>query len=115
MIAFGKSFGSLRATFGRLLVNFCNFLDDGKRWYSGGRFSVRAIAIKGGGSGRREAKNLLRLLTLGVGPGGDRFFPCKIGFDFFLPLFSPEMSPKHSACYTFRAFGGSDGVPQNPP
>ena len=89
-------------------------MDDGKRWYSGGRFSVRAIAIKGGGSGRREAKNGARLLTLGVGLEYFRSFQFKIGFGFLLPLFSPEMSLKLSACHTFRAFKGSDGVLQNP-
>ena len=90
-------------------------LDDGKRWYSGGRFSVRAIAIKGGGSGRREAKNQAPLLTLGVGLEYLRFFQGIIGYDFLLPLFSPEMSLKYSACHTFRASEGSDGVLQNPP
>ena len=49
-------------------------VDDGKRWYSGGRFSVRAIAIKGGGSGRREAENLPPSVTLGVNLDFSTFF-----------------------------------------
>ena len=77
---FGLHFGRLLVTLGSLCQVFLGYrkevgiltdLDDGKRWYSGGRFSVRAIAIKGGGSGRREAKDQPRLVTLGVGLGGD--------------------------------------------
>ena len=80
-------------------------LDDGKRWYSGGRFSVRAIAIKGGGSGRREAKYLPPSVTLGVGLEYLRFFQDlqKCGRRYTLDTFRGNERPKR------RFLGGPKG------